>query len=257
MSSWGYDNDNGPANWGKQFPIANGRRQSPIDIAPDNAVFDQKLANIPLVISYKPEAKAEVCNTGKSLKIHTTQHSDIKGGPLTGTYRLEQFHFHWGSNDKKGSEHTLNGNMFAAELHLVHYNTKYKTFAEAADKPDGLAVFGFFIRPGKKHLGMKEFLDISVINCREEGKKAHTTTQLDISSLCPGNMKNYWTYEGSLTTPPLYESVTWIVFKEPIEMSDEQLHALRTLRCGNKCIVDNYRPPVPLGDRVLRASFRN
>ena len=36
-------------------------------------------------------------------------------------------------------------------------------------------------------------------------------------------MTKYWTYEGSLTTPPLYESVTWIVFKEPIEMSDDQV----------------------------------
>jgi len=38
---------------------------------------------------------------------------------LTGTYRLEQFHFHWGTNDKKGSEHTVNGKMYASEVYLT------------------------------------------------------------------------------------------------------------------------------------------
>nr|AYD38862.1 carbonic anhydrase 2 [Mytilus edulis] len=83
-------------------------------------------------------------NTGKSVKVQATKASEISGGPLTGTYRLEQFHFHWGADDNKGSEHTINGKMYAAELHLVHYNTKYANFGEAVDKPDGLAVFGIF-----------------------------------------------------------------------------------------------------------------
>lgn len=32
------------------------------------------------------------------------------------------------------------------EAHAVHYNSKYKNFSEAANKPDGLAVTGFFIQ---------------------------------------------------------------------------------------------------------------
>ena len=44
---------------------------------------------------------------------------EIKGGPLTGTYKFEQFHFHWGTDDKEGSEHTLNGQLFSSEVYLT------------------------------------------------------------------------------------------------------------------------------------------
>lgn len=85
----------------------------------------------------------------------------------------------------------------------------------------------------------------------------------------------YWTYEGSLTTPPFNESVTWILFKEPVEVSEEQLQAFRELRrydINEECpddhnwlvydaveetpkpgqIINNFRPPLPLGNRELR-----
>ncbi|PSN32135.1 Carbonic anhydrase 13 [Blattella germanica] len=74
---------------------------------------------------------------------------------------------------------------------------------------------------------------------------------------------SYWTYLGSLTTPPCSESVIWIVFKEPIEVSEEQLAAFRNLKCLKEedaaacddlegLIINNYRPPLPLGNRELR-----
>ncbi|XP_071175153.1 carbonic anhydrase 2-like [Mytilus edulis] len=255
--SWGYGNDNGPCTWCNQFPIANGKRQSPIDICPDKITCDQQLANSPLVVKYEKEPKAEAMNTGKSVKVQATKASEISGGPLTGTYRLEQFHFHWGADDNKGSEHTIDGKMYAAELHLVHYNTKYANFGEAVDKPDGLAVFGFFIKPGAKHVGMKELTDNTLCSITAEGKTCNMPCDLDMASLLNSDLTKYWTYLGSLTTPPLYESVTWIVFQDPIEMSNDQLQALRNLKCGSNFIVDNYRPPVPLGDRTVRASFKN
>ena len=78
---------------------------------------------------------------------------------------------------------------------------------------------------------------------------------LDISKILPED-KSYFTYPGSLTTPPLFESVTWVVFKDPIEMSEEQLNTMRALKTGDNmdcdCMVNNYRPPCELGDRVIR-----
>ncbi|VDI34780.1 Hypothetical predicted protein, partial [Mytilus galloprovincialis] len=73
------------------------------------------------------------------------------------------------------------------------------------------------------------------------------------------DLSNYWTYDGSLTTPPFYESVQWIVFADMIEMSAEQLNQLRCMRscsCDGRYIIDNYRCPTPLGERKLRSSFR-
>ena len=51
------------------------------------------------------------------------------------------------------------------------------------------------------------------------------------------NQKDYWTYPGSLTTPPFYESVTWIVFREPIQISKEQVKSAAHLKLENKSIL--------------------
>lgn len=85
---------------------------------------------------------------------------------------------------------------------------------------------------------------------------------LDPSNLLPNNPA-FWTYLGSLTTPPCSECVTWIVFKEPVEVSIEQLDQMRNLRCYdvkeecpcdelNGKVINNYRPPLDLGNRELR-----
>ena len=76
----------------------------------------------------------------------------MSGGPLEGEYQLAQFHAHWGGENARGSEHTVDGKAFSAELHLVHYNTKYGDLGTAVDKPDGLAVLGMFIKAGAQPL---------------------------------------------------------------------------------------------------------
>ena len=62
----------GPATWAKAFPIANGKKQSPIDITPGTVTFDAKLAGGPLVTSYAA-GPLQVKNTGKTLTVHGTQ----------------------------------------------------------------------------------------------------------------------------------------------------------------------------------------
>ncbi|XP_045844396.1 carbonic anhydrase 5A, mitochondrial isoform X9 [Meles meles] len=73
--------------------------------------------------------------------------------------------------------------------------------------------------------------------------------------------RDYWTYPGSLTTPPLSESVTWIIQKQPIEVAQDQLAAFRTLLSSalgeeERSMVDNYRPLQPLMNREVRSSFQ-
>lgn len=43
----------------------------------------------------------------------------LTNGPILGTYRLKQFHFHWGSSDNQGSEHTVGGVMYPAEVNIA------------------------------------------------------------------------------------------------------------------------------------------
>jgi carbonic anhydrase len=188
--------------------------------------------------------------------------SELVGGPLKDTYRLEQFHCHWGSTGDKGSEHTVDGQSYAAELHLVHWNSsKYANCGEAAGYPDGLAVLGILLKVGAKNPELQKVVDLlpSISHC---GDKAVVKEAIDPIKMLPKTF-SYWTYLGSLTTPPCAESVTWILFKEPVEVSEDQLAAFRILRYykrGEECPCDefnglqiiNHRPPLPLGNRELR-----
>ncbi|KAF3703758.1 Carbonic anhydrase 1 [Channa argus] len=259
MPHWGYKKDNGPSTWAHDFPIANGPRQSPIDIVRSQAVHDPALK--PLQLKYDPSTCLEIINNGHSFQVSfadDTDSSTLTGGPISGTYRLKQFHFHWGATDHKGSEHTVDGHKHPAELHLVHWNTKYANFGEAVNKPDGLAVVGVFLKIGHDNPHLHKLLD--TFNGIQNKNTQTTFSDFNPATLLPECLA-YWTYEGSLTTPPLNECVTWIVCKEPIHVSHTQMAKFRTLHFSGEgeavChMVDNYRPPQPLNGRTVRASFK-
>jgi len=69
----------------------------------------------------------------------------ISGGRLRGRYLAKGLHFHWGSPNSNGSEHTINNRRYDAEMHIVHRNAKYIDIIDAAEKKDGLAVIGVLL----------------------------------------------------------------------------------------------------------------
>ncbi|XP_036193349.1 carbonic anhydrase 13 isoform X1 [Myotis myotis] len=259
LLSWGYAEHNGPVHWNQLFPIADGDQQSPIEIKTKEAKFDSSLR--PLSIKYDSSSAKIISNSGHSFNVDfddTEDKSVLRGGPLTGRYRLRQFHLHWGSTDDHGSEHVVDGVRYAAELHVVHWNSdKYPSFVEAAHEPDGLAVLGVFLEIGECNPHLQKVTDI-LDSIKEKGKQTRFTN-FDPLSLLPPSW-DYWTYPGSLTVPPLLESVTWIILKQPISVSSQQLAAFRRLLCtpeGHAAafLLSNHRPPQPLKGRQVRASF--
>ncbi|XP_032087006.1 carbonic anhydrase 7 [Thamnophis elegans] len=257
---WGYSQKDGPSLWYKSYPIAQGSRQSPIDIISTQAIYDPSLK--PLNISYESDSSLGISNNGHSVMVDFKDVDDktaISGGPLQNPYRLKQFHFHWGTSQKLGSEHTINGKSFPCELHLVHWNAKkYPTFGEAVVAADGLAVIGVFLEVGEEHTTMNRLTDAFYM-VKYKGTKAEFRS-FNPSTLLPSG-KKYWTYAGSLTTPPLHESVTWIVMKEAIQISEKQMEKFRSLLFTTEedekiPMVNNFRPPQPLKGRVVRASFK-
>ncbi|XP_064193315.1 carbonic anhydrase 7-like [Anguilla rostrata] len=256
---WGYGKENGPSAWQNAYPIAVGNRQSPINIVPRETVYDPTLP--PLALSYDLCSSISICNSGHSVVVEFDDADDkavIKGGPLQNPYRLKQFHFHWGGKGCQGSEHTVDGKTYASELHLVHWNAaKYKSFGEAAAAPDGLAVLGVFLETGNEHRGLSVITD-ALYMVKFKGSKADFR-DFNPTCLLPSSL-SYWTYPGSLTTPPLLESVTWIVLKEPIRVSEKQMAKFRMLLFteeeeNKKRMENNFRPPQPLKGRKVRASF--
>ncbi|XP_021025799.1 carbonic anhydrase 5A, mitochondrial [Mus caroli] len=246
--------------WTGPVSSAEGTRQSPINIQWRDSVYDPQLA--PLRVSYDAASCRYLWNTGYFFQVEfddSCEDSGISGGPLGNHYRLKQFHFHWGATDEWGSEHAVDGHTYPAELHLVHWNsTKYENYKKASVGETGLAVIGVFLKLGAHHQALQKLVDVLP-------EVRHKDTQVamgpfDPSCLLPA-CRDYWTYPGSLTTPPLAESVTWIVQKTPVEVSPSQLSTFRTLLFSGRgeeeeAMVNNYRPLQPLRDRKLRSSFR-
>ncbi|XP_046742630.1 carbonic anhydrase 2-like [Diprion similis] len=123
-----------------------GSNQSPINI--DTAKAIPKICP-PIVMSGYGEGTnlVTLTNTGRTVKVRPPENvpsAFLSGGPLKGKYKFFELHFHWGSSNLIGSEHSVNGNFYSMEAHMVHYNEKYPNFEVASKKSDGFAVIAVF-----------------------------------------------------------------------------------------------------------------
>ncbi|KAF0884745.1 carbonic anhydrase 5A, mitochondrial [Crocuta crocuta] len=246
--------------WKGPLSVPGGTRQSPINIRCGDCIYDPRLK--PLRVSYAADSCLYVWNTGYFVQVEfddSTEGSGVSGGPLENHYRLKQFHFHWGAADTCGSEHTVDGRVYPAELHLVHWNSaKYGSYKEAVLGESGVAVIGVFLQLGAHHEPLQKLLEV-LPEVKHKGARA-AVGAFEPSCLLPA-CRDYWTYSGSLTTAPLAESVTWVILREPVHVARNQLAALRTLLVSapgeeEEAMVNNYRPLQALMNRKVRSSFQ-
>ncbi|MCL2776557.1 MAG: carbonic anhydrase family protein [Polyangiaceae bacterium] len=222
-SSWAYGGTTGPEHWGKlakEYAACQaGRHQSPIDLKPQTAApLDKK----DFSVSYH-STHVTVINNG-----HTVQATPPAGVGQTVSFmgeafNLAQFHFH------HPSEHTVTGQSFPMELHLVNTNAA-----------GNITVVGVFIQEGAENTALASLFS----KLPAEGAAA-VATNIDIQRLLPQN-QTALTYSGSLTTPPCSEQVNWVVMESPIEMSKNQIAAFA------KLFPDNHRPVQELNDRTIK-----
>ncbi|KAG8182924.1 hypothetical protein JTE90_028746 [Oedothorax gibbosus] len=257
LMEWGYEQHNGPDTWPLLYPDAGGSSQSPIDIV--SSIVQPRTYDPPLTYKYSPEVCKSIVNTGCGWRVDMNgADSEVSGGPLSDSYEPVQFHCHWGETETVGSEHTVDGKSYAGELHFVHWNRdKYSTCAEALKSPLGLTVIGVLLEEGEKNSELEKLCDV-LSEISELDQRVELPVDIDLVNMFPAD-QSYWTYPGSLTTPPCYESVTWILFKNPITLSRDQLNCFRRMKkpCnhttdGSQCLVNcNYRPPQALNDREI------
>lgn len=194
-------------------------------------------------------AEATIENNGHTLKMFFEYENDqvptLSGGPLLEEYELVEIHFHLGEPEKPGSEHTINDHKFDAEAHMVFFNPKYDSFAKAQYQKDGLAVIGRFYeftQDSSAHYDFIPFLSfIQEVNSQYTIENPEFTLD-DIFG--PSNF-NYYSYAGSLTTPPCFESVRWIVIDSPMMIHADDLVQISLLDGDEGTIAPNYRPVQP------------
>jgi carbonic anhydrase len=223
-----YSGDAGPAFWGELSPewsaCAENTRQSPIDLR--NAVTDGSLRRLDLRLDPSP---LDLTNTGHTIQFAYAPGSSIRFGGTT--YDLAQFHFH------TQAEHTVRGLRHPMELHAVFRN---------ADTGNLLVVAQLF------RLG-RENAFLAVLDARlpeEEGDRVTSPRRVSLAAALR-DRGAYYTYRGSLTTPPCSPIVTWVVLKQPATMSADQLNGHFWRIMGN-----NFRPTQAQNRRVVRSTPR-
>jgi len=218
---WGYQGDEDPAHWGELTPefslCGTGVNQSPIDLEAD---FNTELPE--LVFDYE-HSVTRMLNNG-----HTIQESVKPGNWLTFAdhrFELQQAHFH------SPSEHTIRGKAFPMEVHLVH-----------SDSEGRLAVVGILVEHGEENPLIRKLWSEMPENA---GDEAELSDRVILSGLLPPT-RDYFTYNGSLTTPPCSEGVLWLVLKQTVKASREQVRHFHDI-VG----LDNNRPIQPQNSRMV------
>lgn len=139
-----------------------------------------------------------------------------------------QFHFH------KPSEHTIDGQSFPMELHIVHRNP-----ANGA-----LAVVGVMLAEGDEANAAYSIV-FDNLPAEEGEPDEESALTINVADLLPEDTETFFTYEGSLTTPPCSEIVRWLVLAQPVTLSSEQIAAFGAI------YEVNARPVLPLNTRDL------
>ena len=227
---WAYEDSAesvGPAKWGTlpgDEACGTGKQQAPINLAAGVAK-PQDLPN--LMFAYKPSSLS-MTNNGHTIQMTYDAGSTLGRAGNAATATLTQFHFH------DPSEHTVDGVSYPAEVHFVH--------VDAAGKP--VAVVGVFIKAGQENAALAKAFQ--ALPAKSGAKSAPAGAKIDASALLPAD-RTYFTYAGSLTTPPCTEGITWYVFKTPIEMSAGQIGAFTKL----EHLAHTNRPIQSLGGRTV------
>jgi len=217
---WSYGKHGGPAEWShvdQAFASCQlGKAQSPIDIR------DAKAADLPAIkFDYKP-APLRVIDNGHTIQVNYPPGSSIEVGGRR--YELIQFHFH------RPSEEKIHGKAHAMVAHLVHKDADGK-----------LAVVAVLLDPGR---------DNPTINAiwghlpKAKEKEVSAPATIDAAALLPAD-QGYYTFAGSLTTPPCSEGVRWFVLKQSMTLAASELSAF------GKIYPMNARPVQPLNGRTV------
>ncbi|XP_049842887.1 carbonic anhydrase 1-like isoform X2 [Schistocerca gregaria] len=253
---FGYEGEHGPVHWPSTFPECGGRAQSPLDIPMSQTESLDIQAPLEVPDFMWSPYQFKILNNGHTVQLQpvdtaSVENTVLRGGPLTGEYQFLQLHFHWGESDDMGSEHAVDGSYYAMEMHMV-FSRKAARGKENSYREHGdAAVLAVFLeladdnnpalRPVVSHLQQLQEVDSEV----------QPQMSMSTAKLVPEERGSLLVYNGSLTTPPCSETVTWIIFRQPITVSSNQVEAFRRVKSPHGQLRKNRRPVQPLNDRTV------
>ncbi|MET0349483.1 MAG: carbonic anhydrase family protein [Rhizobacter sp.] len=197
-TAWSYEGDTGPDHWSRLRPeyaqCGKGTRQSPIDIRDGiGVVLD------PIGFEYQSTSFA-VIDTGRTVQVNLGTGNSIE--VMGRKYQLDRVEF------RRPAEERINGRVFDMGAHLIH-----------KDAEGRIAVVAVLLDRGAEQPVIQTVWNNLPL---ERGEELPARTGIDLSALLPSD-RRYYTYMGSMTTPPCKEGVLWMVMKSPVAISSDQL----------------------------------
>ncbi len=219
---WSYSGKEGPKDWAKLGPAyaecALGKTESPIDIQA------AATADLPaLGLNYQP-VPLSIIDNGHTVEVIYPAGSTLQVADKT--YTLKQFHFH------HPSENHIDGKVYPLEAHLVH-----------TDATGHTAVVAVLFQLGAPNPRLDTLW--KNIPADKERQADVPATSINVADLLPAD-RGYFTFMGSLTTPPCTEDVAWYVLKAHSTISKAQLDEFR------KLYPHNARPIEPTNGRPIQ-----
>ena len=220
---WSYEGEEGPDHWGELAPeylmCSEGWNQSPINLV------DEVRADLPKLEFEYYSTNIDEINNGHSIQQNIKPGSFLRIPERNQIFELKQFHFH------SPSEHTIDGKFFEMEVHFVH-----------VDKDGGLAVVSVLVGEGEEHPVLSQ---LWAFMPETPGETSQKPIGIEETDLLPPT-REYYSYSGSLTTPPCTEGVRWLVLKSPTHASAGQIAAFK-----NRVGPATNRPVQPVNARII------
>ena len=214
--NWGYEGAMGPDRWGDEFPTcAKGKAQAPLNI---KGPFEKALFNV--APDYKP-GQLKIVNNGHTIQVNVPPGSKLRIDSKP--FELLQFHFH------RPSEEHIDGKPSSMVIHFVHKNDAGR-----------LAVLGVLLKEGNENPGIKALWTHAPP--KEGPEIAPEGVMFNPANLLPREYE-FYSYEGSLTTPPCTEGVRFFILKSHVNVSREQVEQFPFKK--------NARPIQPQNGRAI------